>query len=228
MRHFVDLYALFPPAPVPAIGNTKEVGCNDFYLTREGKFGTLQSFGRMPPSVVALEDLRREVEQAAGTFCAGLLDLLRPITGPVIDRIFARATVMASIMEDLPYASNRILPPAPGRTGIALSYSVAPHEERRIAELRGKVRGAFGALRHFIIKQAENNQRIAHVCGTCRFGRDPESSVLDADNRAHDLDNLYIVDASFFPSSGGTNPALTIAANALRVAESMLARRSAE
>jgi choline dehydrogenase-like flavoprotein len=59
---------------------------------------------------------------------------------------------------------------------------------------------------------------IGHACGTCRFGNDARASVLDANNRAHGLSNLYVVDASFFPSSGGTNPSLTIAANALRVA----------
>lgn len=69
---------------------------------------------------------------------------------------------------------------------------------------------------------------LAHVCGTCRFGDDPASSVLDRNNRAHGVANLYVVDASFFPSSGGTNPALTIAANALRVAEHMLTRNHAE
>ena len=69
-----------------------------------------------------------------------------------------------------------------------------------------------------LLKQAENNQRLAHVCGTLRFGRSAVDSVLDADNRAHGLDNLFAVDASFFPSSGGTNPSLTVAANALRVA----------
>ena len=63
---------------------------------------------------------------------------------------------------------------------------------------------------------------LAHVCGTCRFGDDPQASVLDRNNRAHGIDNLYVVDASFFPSSAGTNPALTIAANALRVADVML------
>ena len=78
-----------------------------------------------------------------------------------------------------------------------------------------------------LIKQAENNARIAHACGTCRFGTDPYTSVLDASNRAHDMDNLYVLDASFFPSSGGTNPALTLAANALRVADIILGREPA-
>ena len=54
---------------------------------------------------------------------------------------------------------------------------------------------------------------------TLRFGQDPKGSVLDPNCRAHDLDNLYAVDASFFPSGGAVNPALTIIANALRVAD---------
>jgi len=58
---------------------------------------------------------------------------------------------------------------------------------------------------------------VAHQCGTARFGRDPAVSVLDLDCRAHEVDNLYVVDGSFFPSSAAVNPALTIAANALRV-----------
>jgi len=77
-----------------------------------------------------------------------------------------------------------------------------------------------------LVKQAENNRLLAHVCGTCRFGTDPKDSVLDAHNRAHGLSNLYIVDGSFFPSSGGTNPALTIAANALRVADHLIGRNT--
>jgi choline dehydrogenase-like flavoprotein len=59
---------------------------------------------------------------------------------------------------------------------------------------------------------------LGHVCGTCRFGTDPKTSVLDPHNRAHEVDNLYVVDTSFFPSSAGLNPSLTVAANALRVA----------
>ena len=59
---------------------------------------------------------------------------------------------------------------------------------------------------------------FGHPSGTCRIGDDPRSSVLDAGNRVHGLDNLYVVDASFMPTSGGANPALTVAANALRVA----------
>ncbi|HJR10156.1 MAG TPA: GMC family oxidoreductase [Rhodanobacteraceae bacterium] len=64
----------------------------------------------------------------------------------------------------------------------------------------------------------------AHQAGTARFGADPETSVLDLDCRAHELDNLYVADASFFPSIGAVNPTLTIIANALRVADRIAGR----
>ncbi len=63
---------------------------------------------------------------------------------------------------------------------------------------------------------------MSHQNGTLRFGTDPSSSVLDLNCKAHDLDNLYVVDASFFPSCGAFNPALTIAANALRVGDHII------
>jgi choline dehydrogenase-like flavoprotein len=99
---------------------------------------------------------------------------------------------------------------------------VRPHEKARIEAFRGLMKQALKPYSFSVVKQAANNQRIAHVCGTCRFGTDPADSVLDANNRAHGLANLYVVDASFFPSSGGTNPSLTIAANALRVAAHLI------
>ena len=64
----------------------------------------------------------------------------------------------------------------------------------------------------------------AHQAGTMRFGADPATSVLDLDCKAHQLDNLYVVDAGFFPSIGAVNPTLTIIANALRVAQHLIAR----
>ncbi len=65
---------------------------------------------------------------------------------------------------------------------------------------------------------------IAHQVGTCRFGADPATSVLDLNCKAHDLDNLYVVDGSFFPSSAAVNPSLTIMANAMRVGDHLLER----
>ena len=67
----------------------------------------------------------------------------------------------------------------------------------------------------------EKNTLLAHACGTCRMGDNPKNSVVDKNGRAHDLENLFIADASIFPTSLGVNPALTIAANALRMANEM-------
>lgn len=67
--------------------------------------------------------------------------------------------------------------------------------------------------------EAENNKRLAHVCGTCKMGEFIQDSVVDWNCRLHELENVYIVDSSVFPTSSGKNPSLTIAANAIRVVE---------
>ena len=78
--------------------------------------------------------------------------------------------------------------------------------------------------RNLYFHEAMNIAATAHQAGTARFGTDPTASVLDVDCKAHDLDNLYVVDSSFFPSIGAVNPTLTIIANALRVGEHLLER----
>ena len=69
-----------------------------------------------------------------------------------------------------------------------------------------------------VVAHSHRAKNTTHQCGTLVFGADPRSSVLDPWCRAHDVSNLFVVDASFFPSSAAVNPALTIAAQALRVA----------
>jgi len=98
--------------------------------------------------------------------------------------------------------------------------------------LQGKLRRmleSMGCRQHLLPRSLYLGKQIpiggtAHQCGTVRFGRDPKTSALDANCRAHDLDNLYVVDGSFFVSSGAVNPALTIIANALRVGDHLLER----
>ena len=74
------------------------------------------------------------------------------------------------------------------------------------------------------LHEGMNVAATAHQAGTARFGADPETSVLDVNCKAHELDNLYVVDTSFFPSIGAVNPSLTAIANALRVGEHLLQR----
>jgi choline dehydrogenase-like flavoprotein len=135
-------------------------------------------------------------------------------------RRFRRATLFSTIVEDLPYAENRVIPDPNAPNGRRFEYTYARELDERNRHFRRQLIRRL-APRHRIrfVTGGGNNLNYGHVCGTCRFGDDPATSVLDRTNRAHDLDNLYVVDASFFPSSGGTNPSLTIAANALRVGE---------
>jgi choline dehydrogenase-like flavoprotein len=78
---------------------------------------------------------------------------------------------------------------------------------------------------HAYFKKRIPLEGVGHQNGTCRFGHDPATSVLDVHCKAHELDNLYVVDASFFVSASAVNPSLTIIANAIRVADHLLAER---
>lgn len=213
MRHYVDLYVL--PAEATEGLADKALACSDFYLVEGRKLGSLQSFGALPPAALLVENLRQELRQGPMPWLAGPIALARPALTAWLGRRLARGLILASVMEDLPYADNRVEPKG---EGTAIRYRIRPQEQARIAEMRRRVRAALAPARPWLIRQAENNAQLAHACGTCRFGTDPRTSVLDPDCRAHGLDNLYVADASVFPSSGGANPALTVAANALRVA----------
>lgn len=117
--------------------------------------------------------------------------------------------------EDLPRPENRITVDAAGR--IHLHYNqnnVGPHRDL-VAETSRLLR----QMGYFTIKHSLGTRNTTHQCGTLVFGTDPRSSVLDTFCRAHDVENLYAVDASFFPSSAAVNPGLTIVAQALRVAD---------
>jgi choline dehydrogenase-like flavoprotein len=124
--------------------------------------------------------------------------------------------------EDLPDPENRVTLAPDGR--IRLAYrdgDVAGHQQlhERLKALLAEAGMDSEKLipTNFYVGGRIPIAGVAHQCGTARFGRDPKSSVLDLDCRAHEVDNLYVVDGAFFPSSGAVNPALTIAANALRV-----------
>ena len=93
--------------------------------------------------------------------------------------------------------------------------------------LVARMREVFKAAGYPIVLARPFDRRTpSHQCGTVRFGIDPATSALDTFCRAHDHPNLYVVDASFLPTSAAVNPALTIAAQALRVADHLLAART--
>jgi choline dehydrogenase-like flavoprotein len=140
--------------------------------------------------------------------------------------------------EDLPLPENRVTLNAAGE--IVLSYTPNNMEaHHRLKQQLSKImqntpcqfhgRGCHQGLfeRNLFIGQQIPLAGVAHQNGTVRFGHDPLTSALDINCKAHDVDNLYVVDGSFFPSSGAVNPALTIVANALRVGDHLLERMHA-
>jgi choline dehydrogenase-like flavoprotein len=139
--------------------------------------------------------------------------------------------------EDLPDPENRVTLNRNGE--IVLTYR--PNNERAHQRLIHKLEHALNHIkceehghchqglfaRSLFLGQRIPLAGVAHQNGTVRFGDDPKSSALDPNCKAHDLDNLYVVDGSFFPSSAAVNPALTIIANALRVGDHLLERLGA-
>lgn len=222
MRHFVDMYVMLSGKKPNPSDNTKEIAFNDFYLAKAttkdtiNKLGSVQSFGWMPPSDMLVESLEHDIRQSTLPIASVLFKGIKPLMRPLLNHLLCRRLVLASTLEDLPYMDNGVVPD--GDQGIRFHYHVHAYDQQRIAHFRQTLKTAFQPQRFMLIKQAENNERLAHVCGTCRMGDDPATSVVNKYNRSHTLSNLFIVDSSFFPSSGGTNPSLTIAANALRVA----------
>ena len=138
--------------------------------------------------------------------------------------------------EDLPRPENRVTVDRDGRIRLAYRPNNEEGHTRLIAKLEHLMNrqgtcpdhghschvGLFS--RSLFIGQRIPLAGVAHQNGTVRFGHDPKSSALDPNCRAHEVENLYVVDGSFFPSSGAVNPALTIAANALRVGDHLLDR----
>jgi choline dehydrogenase-like flavoprotein len=133
--------------------------------------------------------------------------------------------------EDLPDADNRVTLDSSERIQLAYKPNNEEGHKRLIAKLKQLMNHLDGG-RHIIPRNLFAGQRIplagvAHQNGTIRFGNDPATSALDRNCRAHDVENLYVVDGSFFPSSGAVNPALTIMANALRVGDHLIDRLGA-
>jgi len=133
--------------------------------------------------------------------------------------------------EDLPDSENRVTVDRSGN--LTLSYT--PNNQVPRQKLYDQLKSMLSHLgmhpQHLIPRDVYMKTDIpvagcAHQAGTCRFGRDPKTSVLDVNCKAHDLDNLYVVDTSFFVSIGAVNPSLTAIANAIRVGDHLLQRLS--
>jgi choline dehydrogenase-like flavoprotein len=148
-----------------------------------------------------------------------------------LERVARHAIDFWLSTEDLPRPDNRVTVDGDGRVHVSYTETNAEAKKRLYQKLRSLLGHLDMNEGHLIHRFAYMKTDIpvagcAHQAGTARFGTDPASSVLNADCRAHEVDNLYVVDTSVFPSIGAVNPALTAMANALRVGDHLLARMS--
>src|SRR6478672_7964156 len=194
----------------------KTLGLNDFYFANDEfdyPLGSIQMVGKSQP------DMYRG-EKPGETKLAPQWTL---------ERVARHAIDFWLSTEDLPMPDNRVSVDGEGR--LTLSYTATNDEPKK--RLHAQLKSMLGRLRmepdHLFHRFAYMANDIpvagvAHQAGTCRFGTDPATSALDADCRAHEVDNLYVADTSIFPSIGAVNPALTAMANALRVGDRVLER----
>lgn len=190
----------------------KTFGLNDFYLGApdfEYPLGNIQLFSKTNWQVLRAKGSRLAPRWALRIAAAHALEF-------------------ALFTEDLPEPNNRVTVTRDGR--IQLAYR--PNNLEPMRRLQAKLKEALdraAAGKGFLSRNLFAVERIpvsavGHQAGTCRFGTDPKSSVLDVYCKTHEIDNLYVVDTSFFPSVGAVNPSLTAIANALRVGDHILER----
>jgi choline dehydrogenase-like flavoprotein len=193
----------------------KTLGVNDFYYRADDwdyPLGHIQMLGKSD----------REVIREGSPL---------PAPGFVLDYVASHAVDFWLTSEDLPHAENRVTVDRHGRVHVAYTDRNLEGHSRLIAKLKHLL-PKLGCHETLIPNQLIRDGRIplagvAHQCGTVRFGTHPETSALDVNCKAHDHDNLYVVDTSFFPSSSAVNPALTAMANALRVGDHLVERLGA-
>jgi len=199
MAHLATMMQGFHPLKMNSTVFQKTVAINDYYL--QGRktphpLGSIQSQGR-----------------THGVMAQTVVPWI-PVGA--YDWWVARGVDWLVMSEDLPTSSNRVTLTGDGR--IQLHYT--PNNLRAHRQL---VRETKRILRRLgfplVVKHSHGARNTTHQCGTLVVGTDPTQSVLDPFCRAHDVENLFVVDASFFPSSSAVNPGLTIIAQALRVAD---------
>ena len=193
----------------------KTLGLNDFYERADDAdfpLGHIQMLAKSDKDVL---------RAGAPWFAPGL----------ALDFVAKHAIDFWLTTEDLPDPDNRVTVDRDGRIHLRkVDHNTEPHR-RLLGKLKGLL-STMGCSDRLIPRWSVLDERIplagvAHQCGTARFGTDPSTSVLDVDCKAHELDNLYVVDTSFFPSSSAVNPALTAMANALRVGDHLIERLGA-
>jgi choline dehydrogenase-like flavoprotein len=209
MAHLATMMQGFHPLRKNDTVFQKTVAINDYYLRGpHGRYplGQIQSQGRT-------HGVMAKVVGDTMSF-AGLT--AEPIPLWAYDFWVSRGVDWLAMSEDLPRDDNRVTVDGQGR--IHLRYqpnNLRPHGE--LVRVTQRILRRLGFWK--VMTHSHKMRNTTHQCGTLVFGDDPKTSVLDPYCRTHDVGNLFVVDASFFPSSAAVNPGLTIVAQALRVAD---------
>ena len=194
----------------------KTLGLNDFYFAGEGRewpLGNIQMLGKS--NAMAMKGEEPKLTKLAPKFS--------------LEEVARHAVDIWLTTEDLPTPDNRVTVDRDGRVHLAYQPTNDTEADGLYREVRTVLNHIGIADHHVLGKNFYMSMDVpvagvAHQAGTCRFGTDPATSVLDVNCKAHEVDNLYVVDTSFFPSIGAMNPALTAMANAIRVGEHLLSR----
>jgi choline dehydrogenase-like flavoprotein len=226
MFHLSEMVALWPRRGQVAAGATRTVAFRDLYAHEGRRLGLVQSMGVAADAGQIAAYLKERIAQTGLRRVPGIRRLAT-LVARLGGIVFGKATVFVGVLEDLPYYENRVLRHPDDPDVPMIDYRMNPELLERRAVFRRVIRNRLGRWRTLLLGFGPA-LNYGHSCGTLRFGSDPKTSVLDANCKAHDLDNLYVADGSFLPTSMGVNPSLTIAANALRVADVIVARHQAE
>lgn len=220
MFHLNEMFALWAGRDARFAGPSKAVGFRDLYFKDGQRLGMVQAMGIDASYGEIVYYMKGAVERSAFRNMRLIKEGVR-IPAAIAAKVLGNAKVFVGLLEDLPDPRNRVLYDAshPGR--ISFEYFVSDELRARRKTFRRGIKSAFkGQRTMFLTHRPEPN--FGHPCGTVRMGDDAQTSPLRADCRAHSQRNLWVVDASFMPTSMGVNPSLTIAANALRVADSII------
>jgi choline dehydrogenase-like flavoprotein len=216
MFHAFELHVVSAPTRLDRHAPcTKAMIVRDFHGPAGLRLGTFQSLGGGAVGSGEIEQHLRMRWQHLPWLLSRPAALLRRLTAWAWAWRHGRGSLFATAIEDAPDPENRVVLSPNEPSGILIHYAIPKALHDRSLALRARLHEALRPWRLWPMHpQAQPN--VGHACGTCRFGDDPATSVLDRNNKAHGLSNLYVVDASFMPTSGAANPALTIAANARR------------
>ncbi len=216
MFHAIQTFALWPDTRLPSTGPRKSLAFRDFYQIDGQRLGSVQSTGFDLGYGGSLMHLYGRFDHGKLRKMRVFRPLLR-IPAAVGTSIFGPGTIFVCIIEDMPYQENRIMIDDQEPDGVRIRYQIKEELRDRTARFRELLAERLSDRRlAFLSRDVELN--FSHPCGTCVMSNDPSTGVVDRDCRAHGVANLFITDASFMPTSAATNPSLTIAANALRVA----------